>query len=309
MNILSKIWKKLNGTCNQVYSISNKIDIHNYEFKFEITKLYLQNSLLNDSKPGITDEKYFDKEVIISLTSHGKRIEEVWMSIESIMQQTAKANKIILWLDEKEKLNNLPYSLKIQMKRGLEVRIYKPDIRSYKKLIPTLLEFPNDIIITIDDDIIYDFNLIEKLIRSYSENPSYIHAARTHVMTFDNDGNLKNYADWRWMNSLAEKNSHLFFTGVGGVLYPPHSLDQEVFNEEVFTKIAPTADDVWFNAMALKKGTPIKKIKTRTDTGEDHLINLSVQDIGLLNINTGENAMNDPQIHEVYTKYNLLSKL
>ena len=44
-------------------------------------------------------------------------------------------------------------------------------------------------------------------------------------------------------------------TGVGGVLYPPHSLDESMLDPEVFMKLAPTTDDVWFWAAAVSKGT------------------------------------------------------
>jgi len=46
-----------------------------------------------------------------------------------------------------------------------------------------------------------------------------------------------------------------------------------VLNREVFTSICPTADDVWFNAMAIKKGTPIRKVVTRNTAGNDYLSN------------------------------------
>lgn len=41
--------------------------------------------------------------------------------------------------------------------------------------------------------------------------------------------------------------------GYGGVLYPPGAFDEEVFNEKVFMRLCPYADDIWFFAMALKK--------------------------------------------------------
>ena len=40
-------------------------------------------------------------------------------------------------------------------------------------------------------------------------------------------------------------------TGVGGVLYPPHSLKAEMLDINLFTKIAPTTDDIWFWAAAV----------------------------------------------------------
>ena len=46
-------------------------------------------------------------------------------------------------------------------------------------------------------------------------------------------------------------------TGVGGVLYPPHSLNEDMLDVELFSKIAPTTDDIWFWAAAVKNGFPV----------------------------------------------------
>lgn len=300
----------LNKYRNIIRSIVHKINFIYKESKqndFNLKKYFLEYCLLHDKGYGIDENNDLKEQIIISLTSHGKRLEEVWLTIESLMQQTFKANKIILWLDKEVSLELLPYTLKLQEKRGLIIKKYLPDIRSYKKLIPTLKEYPEATIITVDDDLIYDFNFIEKLIRMHKSHPTEILAARTHVMTFDNEGNLKNYNEWKKCCSETSNPKHLFLTGVGGVLYPPYSLDPEVLNEDIFTKICPSADDVWFTAMALKKGTPILKVKTRTDSGDDYIMNDEVQDIGLWNINTGTNAMNDPQIKKVFSNYNIFS--
>jgi hypothetical protein len=45
--------------------------------------------------------------------------------------------------------------------------------------------------------------------------------------------------------------------GVSSVLYPPHSLHEELFNKEAIIEQCLTADDVWLSCMALLKGTPI----------------------------------------------------
>ena len=88
------------------------------------------------------------------------------------------------------------------------------------------------------------------------------------------------------------------------MLYPPRSLDAEVLNREVFTSICPTADDVWFNAMAIKRH-PIRKVVTRNTAGNDYLSNDEVQDMALCNINTGRQCQNNPQIEAVFTKYDI----
>ena len=50
-------------------------------------------------------------------------------------------------------------------------------------------------------------------------------------------------------------------TGVGGVLYPPHILNQEVLDEEKCRELAPTNDDIWFWLMAVLNGAKINVVR------------------------------------------------
>jgi hypothetical protein len=74
------------------------------------------------------------------------------------MGQTYKPDKIILWLAKSQfpnKENDLPIKVTELVNYGLSIMWVDKDIKSYKKLIPTLKLYPNDIIITADDDLYY----------------------------------------------------------------------------------------------------------------------------------------------------------
>ena len=274
---------------------------------YEMRRFQLMDHILNDHQSGITSERYTDHDIIVSLTTYGKRINDVAFTIESIMQQTIRANKIVLWLDNSFEHKRLPESLLRQRERGLEIAFCK-DIRSYTKLIPSLSRYPDAAIITVDDDILYDYDLLERLIIPYIEDPQYIYCHRYHKMTLDKNGSLMPYKKWYWQ-CMEQEPSHLnFATGVGGVLYPPHSLDEETTNEQVFLDICKYADDVWFKAMAIKKGTLVKLVYSRNQQGQDYILNDSVQDMGLKNINI-IGGQNDLQIKAVFEKYNLYNHL
>lgn len=270
--------------------------------RFDLRRLQLEPEILHSNNNGVTSDLYGEHEIIISLTTHGRRLYDVCYTIESLMQQTCQANRIILWIDPITMSQKLPVALKKQMKRGLE--IYEtPDIGPYTKLIPALKAFPDASIITVDDDIIYDFDLIERMIIAHQSSPNSICACRIHSMEFDNKGNLLPYHKW-CLNETSIPKRH-FATGVGGVLYPSESLGAEVLNEKVFREICPTADDVWFNAMAKLNCIPIVKVETRNLNLGDYIINPAVQDMGLYHINNGKNGKNDEQIKAVFTKYGI----
>ncbi len=276
---------------------------------YEQRRNILEEKILNSNTSGITDKKYCDNNIIVSLTTYGRRLDDVCFTIESIMQQTFKPNRIVLWIDPLENGRQIPESLILQQKRGLEIKVEPSRIRSYTKLIPSLRNYPEDVIITVDDDMLYDFDLVERLIKSYLTDPTAIHAARTHVITFKPNGTIDSYNKWKACSSETDNPNLIFFTGVGGVLYPPGIMDEEVLNDKAFMSLAPKADDVWFNAMALKKGSRVIKIMTRSKHGDDFLTNESVQDMGLWNTNTGALCENDLQIQAVYNEYSLMSKL
>ena len=48
-----------------------------------------------------------------------------------------------------------------------------------------------------------------------------------------------------------------------GALYPPHCLSSEVTDAQLFQRICPTADDLWFYAMARRAGTLVMKAAGR----------------------------------------------
>lgn len=271
-------------------------------------KYIMEQNILYNHELGISKEKYCNNDIIVSITTYGKRIYDVHLTIESIMEQTMKANRIILWLDYSFENKPLPNAIRLLQERGLEI-MYCKDIRSYKKLIPALKAFPEDVIITFDDDVIYEFDLLEKFILSYKENPSFIYCGRMHKMQFDKKGCLLPYSQWKWNQNEVEASLLNFPTGVGGILYPPQSLDDEVFNESVFMDICKYADDIWFKAMAIKKGTLTKKVYTHSSRGDDYLVNEEVQDVGLGKINITGKYLNNKQLTDVFSKYNLYGLL
>ena len=87
-----------------------------------------------------------------------------------MLHQTIKPNKIILWLDQTayNTYESIPIALHRQEARGLEIRLCE-DIKSYTKLVPALINFPNAVIISVDDDIIYPIDFVERLYRAYKK--------------------------------------------------------------------------------------------------------------------------------------------
>ncbi|MCM1109852.1 MAG: hypothetical protein NC336_01440 [Clostridium sp.] len=259
----------------------------------------MERLIMTSAKPGVTSEQLLPEgELIVSLTSHGRRLYDAGCAIESIMQQTVVPNRLILWIDSHD-ASTLPAALKRQQERGLEIVATEADIRSYKKLVHCLDRYPNDTVITIDDDCIYDYDLVERLLTEHLEHPDDICAARVHRMVVDGSGVPLTYKKWRYHEKECGVHPLNFATGVGGVLYPPRSLGEKAMDASVFMKLAPTADDVWFYYMARSNDRMVRKIATRDAGGNDYVDIAAYIDEGLKKENTRGLCRNDAQIKAV----------
>ncbi len=236
--------------------------------------------------------------VIVSFTSFPKRIGKVWMVVESILRQTKKPDRLILWLSKEQfpTLRSLPLSLLRMQSRGLEIVLCDEDIRSHKKYYYVMKEFPDDTIITIDDDLLYNSCIVEYLLSSSAKNPHYIIANHAKRIAFFNK-NLLPYSKWK-VPCRDLPDSILVQIGIGGVLYPPHSLHQDVISVVKALHYTPMADDIWLFVMARLIGN--KVVKSNYKGGFLPIQYFS--NVTLSSVNNGE-ELNDKQIKSVRKYY------
>lgn len=238
-------------------------------------------------------------QIIVSLTSFPNRINRLWIVIETIMRQTLKPDKIILWLSKEQfsSFDSLPKKLRSQCLRGLEIRLVDGDIRSHKKYFYTLKEFPCCNMITIDDDIFYRSNMIEDLITYSVKYPFCIISQYSSEISWT-DFKLDPYFLWKKNVIEKEPNFTTFFGSGGGTLFPPNSLFLGILNKDLFMELAPTADDIWLNAMSRLNNT--KVVATKYYSNNIPVLNFN--NITLESINNGNNQ-NDIQINSVRNFY------
>ena len=245
------------------------------------------------------NEKKRDKQLIVSLTSFPLRIGRLWIVIETLLRQKVQPDKIILWLAKSQFPNgdfDLPKKLLKQTKRGLEIRFVDEDIRSYKKFYYTLREYPNDIMITVDDDIMYPDYMISDLYDMHNKNPKSVIVRYCYEMKWDEKG-LLSYRDWKFVSLFKiYESDYLFFGSGGGVLFPPQSCSKQVLDKDIFMKICSKADDVWLNAMVRLNHTPIVKINRSCVI----LPVLITQDLKLFSTNIFDNDKYIQAIREYY---------
>lgn len=203
-------------------------------------------------------------DLIVSMTSYGQRLSDSCpYALYSIFTQTLRPNRICLFLDNSWSDETLPPLIKRLQQSGLEV-YYGEDLRSYKKLIPALQRFPNNRIITVDDDFYYNRNLFQWLVEEYeravTQGEQAVVGSWASVETVIK-GEFAPYNDWP-DGYGSHTNEHWSLKAGNGTLYPPHVFDEEICKSEVFMQLAPTADDLWFWAMERRQNIPIRQIPT-----------------------------------------------
>ena len=203
------------------------------------------------------------EKIIVSLTSFPARINIVVKTIKTLLTQTLKPDAVILWLAPEQFPNgekDLPQELLDLKQYGLTIDWYK-DIRSYKKIIPTLKKYPNAVVITTDDDIYYAPDTVESLYKSYLEHRNEVHAHRCDWLKVEMDvqeisprpnfpsikgGNdtcdaqtQKKVIKWEKTRELYldrhrdVASFHNRLTGYGAVLYPPNCFYKDVCDESL----------------------------------------------------------------------------
>lgn len=235
--------------------------------------------------------------IIVSFTSFPARINRTWLVVESLLRQTVKPDKIILWLakEQFDGFHSLPKKILRLQSRGLEIRFVEEDIRSHKKYAYAIREYPDAIIVTVDDDVFYPSHMLQYLLEAHTKHPNDVIANITHQLQYKSSGELLSYADWKHNITLQDYSNNIFQVGVGGVLYPPHCAHPDICNAELAYRVCPFGDDIWLYAMCRLVGTTIR-------TSSSTFVPLPIYNLHNVSLST-ENLLgrNDSQIQQITT--------
>ena len=266
--------------------------IHGYLFKWLVDLHVFKVPKLNGSIP-----------LVASLTSYGRRVksEVVYYTIVSLLRQRVHPSRIILWLAVDEWNNaSLPKRLKSLCEKGVEIR-YCQDLRSYKRLIPTLKLIPDQPIMTVDDDVIYSSNTIGPMWEEHLRRPTQILCYYAVKPLFAN-GIPSRYEQWKEVAAMIE-DKQIFPIGAGCVLYPVGSLHKDVLRADLFMSLCPYADDIWFWYCGLRNCTMKYTLQLRgKHVTFDALYQYFHKGSVLTHTNRMEHA-NDRQFRKLYEYY------
>jgi hypothetical protein len=252
-------------------------------------------------------------DVVVNLTSFPARIHEVHYSLLSILSQSLLPKRINLWLSLEEfplGLDSLPETLLKMVDLGVFIK-WTENLKCYNKLIPALINYPNAIHITADDDVFYGVDWLKELFEEYTlYGDEFIYAHRAHRIHYNQFG-FENYDSWDREIPYGSPSFLNVATGVGGVLYPPSSLLPHAINSGAFMSLSPTNDDLWYWVMALLNDKKIRVTKNRRKLVYiNPMRELRLNDEFTLSRENVVNLANDHQLENLFRLYpEILTKL
>ena len=208
------------------------------------------------------------KKIIVSLTSYPARYDNLHLVVKSLLRQKLRPDRINLYLYEGES-GDLPERLTLLQSRRFRIIKVKDNIRPHKKYFYAFKDYPNDLVITVDDDFMYPDDLVLNLYRIHLKYRKAVVCGRCRRIRFDKEGGLLPYNAWPLSSLDDEPHMSLLATGVGGVLYVPKLLDPRVLELDALKELALNQDDLWLKIMEALAGVKTIQATIRWPQGKD----------------------------------------
>lgn len=209
--------------------------------------------------------------IYVSLTSICQNQDILVKTLESIENQTLLPNKCYIYLSEEPYLLDAGFMNKnlspeldgIIKSNNLFELVWTPNIGPYRKLLPLLKEKINEdcIIITIDDDTVYDIDLIKNYYNDYIANKCCI-SYRAFTLNMKHGIHNCDYKDR--LPEIGTSKLWNFHTGKGGVVYHPtffKNTENIFFDNNIYHNLCEVGDDVWFNLCRIINKIPCLSLK------------------------------------------------
>ena len=198
--------------------------------------------------------------LFVSLTSYPPRFATLHLTIRSLLDQSVRPDAILLWIAHDD-IAALPDAVRAFESEGLLVRPCE-DLRSFKKLVPAIEQFPDAYLASADDDLYYPPHWLAALVDSFDPARPVISCHRAHRVKWE-EGKIAPYVSWAKdvQDASARMPSvDILPTTGAGALFFPGCFGNDVCDRALFQAICPEADDLWFYWMSRKAGSRHRKV-------------------------------------------------
>ena len=224
----------------------------------KLIELFRTKDVLNDNR--LSNDK-----LVVSTTTIPSRLQFINEIIENMYNQTFRPDYMYVNIPYIGKRSGKPYDNElveqIDTKNGWVKIVRGEDLGPATKLLGSLFleKDPNTMIITVDDDQIYDNDIIQLLVNRGEENPNSALGTRGLY------GNLGGRERCK-PKTIYEKSPQIgYLEGFGGVLYRRKFFDFDILNyyKKDITKECFLSDDLVISNYLKKKGIERIRICTR----------------------------------------------
>ena len=270
-----------------------------YRINSRITKASVNRKKLQF---GLNQAENRKEKVVVSLTSFPPRFANIHLTLKSLLLQSEKPDRIIVYLGSDSSREQFTSEMLELEQYGVEYHIdHSRNLKAHKKYFYAMQEFPDDVVVTADDDVYYPSNWLSGLLKSYKKFPNAVSARRVHLMK-KNGKELALYNHWEdQCRRVKTPSFSLIATGCSGIPYPPHCLKPEAFDETTFRQLCFDADDIWLKCMEVLNDVPVVWVKNWevdpldvADSTKDALSSLNV-----------DCRKNDAYLHNVISHFSI----
>lgn len=246
--------------------------------------------------------------ITVSLTTFPARIKKLHLVLDCLFHQTYMPNRIVLWLSREEfteGYDSLPENLRKYTDYGLEIKFCQNNLKPHNKYFYTFLEEEANDVVTVDDDLLYRSDLLERLKGINQDYPSLICANNGRIIDYEH-GSFGAYSKWIDIKSQGDVVGHeILACGYGGVYYPftfIKGFRETLCNKESIIETSLRADDLWLKANEILAG-----IEVCVRSYYPHPITIPTTSASALsNTNRNNGATgNDDQWSHINNKFNL----
>lgn len=189
-------------------------------------------------------EKKDKKMVIVSMTTIPKRKDRLMDNLPALLNQSYKFDKLIINIDDNLSDEDYKwYDALLEKDSRIEINKAEAKWRSCNKLLPTLKKYPEDIIITLDDDIFYPEDTVKELVEWHEKEPECIISHEINPLNIKDD--YVSY-DNAYDVMLMQKEWGKYFSNCA--LFPPHVFDgTDLYDYDKMMECTNgTHDELWF---------------------------------------------------------------
>lgn len=146
---------------------------------------------------------------------------------------------------------------------GVEVIIDSGNIRSHKKLMPTLEKYPNNPILVVDDDNAQCCQgWLQQFVKDHDSHPNdIIYGQSLSRIELDGDRIVEVREPLSFWNAGKVTTNKKPANGASGTLYPANTFtDPRFFDRDLFMRLSPTSDETWQWAFAKIAGKTFRQL-------------------------------------------------